>query len=157
MKILVFSDSHGAYSRLENAALLHPDADLFVFLGDGLRDAERLFERFPHIPHIAVKGNCDISGVGFSEVYLDEQTAELDGIRLFCCHGHKYNVKFSQINLWFRAKEKSADIALFGHTHEPFEREYEGIRLFNPGSVGMGSYGIIYIEKGAVLASHGKI
>lgn len=157
MKILVFSDSHGSYSRLERAADAHPDADMYIFLGDGLRDADRLFESKRGIASVAVKGNCDISGVGFSDVYLDEQTIDLSGIRIFCCHGHKYGVKSSELNLWFRAKEKGADLALFGHTHVPFERVYEGVRLFNPGSVSLGSYGVIYIENGAVIASHGKI
>ena len=44
MKLLVFSDSHGAAGRLFKAAEAHPDADMFIFLGDGLRDAEALFE-----------------------------------------------------------------------------------------------------------------
>ncbi|MBQ4067483.1 MAG: metallophosphoesterase [Clostridia bacterium] len=157
MKILVFSDSHGAYSKLERAAALHPDAGMIIFLGDGLRDAERLFEGYPLLDRVAVKGNCDLGGIGLSDTYLDEQTAEIAGKRIFCCHGHKYNVKFTQMNLWFRAREKEADIALFGHTHDPFERREDGLLLFNPGSVAQGSYGIIYIENGAVLASHGKI
>ncbi len=157
MKILVFSDSHGAASRLEGAARMHKDADMMIFLGDGLRDAEYLFEKTHGIPCVAVKGNCDSFSAAFSGSYLDEQTLDVDGVRIFCCHGHKYNVKLSQMPLWYRAKEKEADLALFGHTHVPFEREVEGVRLFNPGSVAERSYGIIYIEKGRVLASHGKI
>ncbi|MBE6587170.1 MAG: YfcE family phosphodiesterase [Ruminococcaceae bacterium] len=157
MKILVFSDSHGAYSKMESAVRVHPDADMIFFLGDGLRDADRLFDELRHIPHVAVKGNCDIASSFGGESYLDEQTVDLGGVRIFSCHGHKYGVKSSELNLWLRAKEKDAALALFGHTHEPFERYYEGVRLFNPGSIGMGSYGVIYIEKGAVVASHGKV
>ncbi len=157
MKILVFSDSHGAASKMMKAAEAHPDADMFIFLGDGLRDAERLFSRYSDIPHVGVCGNCDTFVNMGGESFLNEQTVDLGGIRIFCCHGHKYGVKSTELNLWFRAKEKEADLVLFGHTHEPFERYFEGIRLFNPGSVGMGSYGVIYIENSAVVASHGKI
>lgn len=157
MKILVFSDSHGDYRRLKKAADMHPDADMFIFLGDGLRDAERLFDESKGVTAVAVKGNCDISGVGFSDLYLDEQTLDIEGVRIFCCHGHKYSVKFSLLNLAYRAREKEVDIALFGHTHTPVETVNEGIRFFNPGSVREGSFGIIYIENGAVVASHGKI
>ena len=157
MKILVFSDSHGSYSRLLRAAEAHPDANMYIFLGDGLRDADRLFDEKRDIPAVAVKGNCDIAGVGFYDKYLDEQTLDLGGVRIFCCHGHKYGVKSSELSLWCRAREKEAQLALFGHTHTPLERVYEGVRLFNPGSVSLGSYGVIYIENGSVVASFGKV
>lgn len=157
MKILVFSDSHGTESKMRDAVSLHPDAKMLIFLGDGLRDADRLFERYKDIPHIAVKGNCDFTSTFGSETYLDEQTIEVEGVRIFCCHGHKYGVKSTELNLWFRAREKGAALALFGHTHNPFERTYEGITLFNPGSAAMGNYGVVYIEKGAVLASCAKV
>ena len=157
MKILVFSDSHGGYTNMEKAVALHPDAKMIIFLGDGLRDADRLFDKYRDIPHIAVKGNCDFSSTYGEERYLDEQTADVDGVRIFCCHGHKYGVKSSELSLWMRTREKEADVALFGHTHTPFERCFDGVRLFNPGSIGAGSYGVIYVENGAVVASHGKL
>ncbi|MBQ2326197.1 MAG: metallophosphoesterase [Clostridia bacterium] len=156
MKLLVFSDSHGAAGRLFKAAEAHPDADMFIFLGDGLRDAEALFERYPKTPAVAVNGNCDMFSVSANS-YLDEQTVDLGDIRIFCCHGHKYGVKSTLMRLYMRALEKEVGLVLFGHTHEPFERVNEGVRLFNPGSVMQGSYGVIYIEGGAVVASHGKI
>ena len=91
------------------------------------------------------------------ESYLDEQTVDLGEIRVFACHGHKYGVKSSELSLWLRAKEKEVDLALFGHTHNPYERCYEGVRLFNPGSIGQGSYGVIYVEKKGIVASHGRV
>ena len=156
MKILVFSDSHGAYSKLEKAVKSHPDADMVFFLGDGLRDADKLFDEYK-IPHVAVKGNCDFASSFGGESYLDEQTVALEDVRIFACHGHKYGVKSSELSLWLRGKEKEADLVLFGHTHEPFERVFEGVRLFNPGSIGQGSYGVIYIEKKGIVASHGRV
>lgn len=155
--MLVFSDSHGNYSKMKAAAELHPDAKMIIFLGDGLRDADMLFERFSSIPHAAVKGNCDFSFTYGAETYLDEQTIDVDGVRIFLCHGHKYGVKSSPTNLWYRAREKEVNAALFGHTHDPYDRYVEGIHLFNPGSIGQGSYGLINIDKGKILASHGKI
>ncbi len=157
MKILVFSDSHGAYSNMERAIGAHPDAEMIFFLGDGLRDADRLFDEYKNIPHVAVKGNCDFSASYGGESYLDEQTVDLGGVRIFACHGHKYGVKSSELSLWLRAKEKEATLALFGHTHQPYERCYEGVRLFNPGSIGQGSYGVIYIENKGIVASHGRV
>ena len=157
MKILVFSDSHGAYSKMERALEAHPDADMIFFLGDGLRDADKLFDEYKSIPHVAVRGNCDFASSFGGESYLDEQTVDLGEIRVFACHGHKYNVKSSELGLWLRAKEKEVDLALFGHTHQPYERCYEGVRLFNPGSIGQGSFGVIYVEKKGIVASHGRV
>ena len=69
------------------------------------------------------------------------------------------------------ARERSADIVLFGHTHLPYEayiasdsEEEKSVWLFNPGSMskpreGKPSYGIIDIfvrsGKRSVLLSHG--
>lgn len=142
---------------MKKAAALHPDAKMIIFLGDGLRDADVLFDEYRHIPHVGVKGNCDFSSTFGGESYLEEQTVDVEGVRIFCCHGHKYGVKSSELRLWMRAKEKEVDVALFGHTHTPFERCFEGVRLFNPGSIGAGSFGVLHIENGAVVASHGKI
>ncbi|MBR4933615.1 MAG: YfcE family phosphodiesterase, partial [Clostridia bacterium] len=116
-----------------------------------------LFDEYKNIPHVAVKGNCDFASCYGGETYLDEQTVDLGEIRVFACHGHKYGVKSSELNLWMRAREKGVDLALFGHTHEPFERVFEGVRLFNPGSIGQGSYGVIYVEKKGIVASHGRV
>ena len=43
MKLLVLSDSHGRVGMLEKAYETHPDTDMIVFLGDGLRDISRAF------------------------------------------------------------------------------------------------------------------
>jgi len=157
MKLLVFSDSHGAVYKMRSAVKNHPDADMILFLGDGLRDADTVFDELPDIPHAAVTGNCDFTSTYGSETYLSEQTLDLGGIRIFMCHGHKYGAKSTQMNLWMRGLEKEASLVLFGHTHEPFEHVIDGVRLFNPGSIGQGSYGIIYIENASVLASHGRV
>lgn len=154
MKLVVFSDSHGYTKKLETAASMHTDADLFVFLGDGIRDAERVFERFGGIPSTIVKGNCDSL---FSASHLSECTLDLAEARVMCTHGHLYGVKSGLGALCNAAKQKNAALALYGHTHTPLETRTDGIVMFNPGSVAQGSYGIVYIEKSGVLCSHGKI
>ncbi len=154
MKLLVFSDSHGRYKKLECAAAMHPDADMFIFLGDGLRDAERVFELFGDIPSTIVKGNCDSL---FSDSHLSECTLDLTDARVMCTHGHLYGVKSGLGTLAAAAKQKNAGIALYGHTHIPLETRMDGVLLFNPGSVAEGSYGIVYIEKNGILCSHGNV
>ena len=50
-----------------------------------------------------------------------------------------------------------ADICLFGHTHIPYFEIVDGLYVMNPGAVCSNSYGIIDIEKGAIMAYTTKI
>lgn len=153
MKILVMSDSHGAYTKLEKITERHCDADLFVFLGDGIRDAERVFAKYPDKPHYIAPGNCDF----FQGGYLPVSTLDLDGTRIVCCHGHTFGVKSGISSYLEYAKEKEASAALFGHTHRQFEMNCDGVLMFCPGAVCDGAYGLVYTERGAVLCSHGNL
>ncbi|MBE6713804.1 MAG: metallophosphoesterase [Ruminococcaceae bacterium] len=157
MKILVFSDSHGAYHKMKKAADLHPDSDMIIFLGDGLYDADTLFEEKKTIACVGVKGNCDLVSAYGANTYLDEQTVDIGQTRIFCTHGHKYHAKSTLMNLLYRAQEKEAQLCLYGHTHIALESVFDEVRLFNPGSVRNGEYGIIYIENAAVCTSHAKL
>ncbi len=153
MKLLVMSDSHGRDDKMEKIIALHPDADLIVFLGDGLREAERVLEDHRGISSFTVAGNCDWS---FHD-HVPLATLDLDGKKIVCCHGHSFGVKSGVGTLWEYAASKGASLALFGHTHEQYEENRDGIVLFNPGAVCDGCFGVIYLEKGAVLCSHGNI
>ena len=46
MKVLVFSDSHGASALAEEMLRRESDCQLVFFLGDGIDEAERLKERY---------------------------------------------------------------------------------------------------------------
>ena len=50
------------------------------------------------------------------------------------------------------AKEKSARVALFGHTHAAYCEEYDGIWLLNPGACGFygATCGVVQIDGEAV-------
>ena len=160
MKILVFSDSHGRAKNIVEALKIHGGVcDFAVFLGDGLKDIDYAREKFPSVPFVSVKGNCDTF---LFEGERDECVLDLDGVRVLITHGHKYNVKYGCGTILYRAMELEADAVFFGHTHIPLDtQEYIGekrIHLFNPGSVGMGaSYGIINTSGGVLVSSHGKI
>ena len=158
IKLLVFSDTHGREKHIETAIAAHGgNADALIFLGDGIMGANEVFGKYPHIPHICVKGNCDLYAAG----EVDEAMIDMGGVKILCMHGHKYDVKSSYIRAAYRAREREADILLFGHTHIPFERREEGLIMFNPGSLGLGfpdrTYGVIEIVGGQVVCNHGKI
>ena len=147
MKILVTSDSHGAYDRLCMAAR-REKPDVCFFLGDGLRDAGLLAEALPALPLYLVSGNCD-----FADFAPLRGLAPLGGLLFFYTHGHSLGVKNGIDTLWQAAHESGAEVALFGHTHSPFYEYWEGIHLFNPGALsqsraGGPTYGVITLGSG---------
>lgn len=160
MKILVFSDSHSHSKYIENALQIHKSsADLVIFLGDGIRDIEYVKSRYPQLPFVAVKGNCDVFS---SADYKDYAVLDLDGIRVLITHGHLFGVKSGYDRILYRAEELGLDAVFFGHTHQPLDfPTYVGekkIHLFNPGSIAYGgTYGVINTANGVLVASHGKI
>ncbi|MBQ8475352.1 MAG: YfcE family phosphodiesterase [Clostridia bacterium] len=158
IKILVFSDSHGREKNIEKAIEDHGcRADALIFLGDGLRGAENVFQKYPHIPHLCVKGNCD--GLVFNQV--DEATLDLGGIKILCMHGHLYDTKSSLLRAGLRAREVGASLLLFGHTHAALEMREEGLVYFNPGTIGLGypncTYGVIEIIDNKIVCGHGTV
>ena len=134
MKLLVFSDSHGCLSTMEQAALREAPAHI-LHLGDHLRDAEAL-RRKRSIPLTAVPGNCD--GLSGNPV-------------LIMTHGHLHGVKMNYQRILYAALEAEADLLLFGHTHRP-ECFYErGLWVMNPGACGKnGTYGVVEITPNGI-------
>ena len=175
MEFLIFSDSHGRTEGMELALkrqIKHPDG--IFFLGDGVRDAERL--DIGNALLYDVTGNCDwfscFCGEGNAPM---ERSFEMEGHRILMTHGHLFGVKGGVGGLLGHAVEVGADIVLFGHTHLPhlevlpagtmvgnmaLERP---LYLFNPGSVGQNadglglSFGTLTLRGELVLFSHGRI
>ena len=162
MKCLILSDSHGNTSLLSRALSLHPDAEVVFFLGDGLSDADALSVYYTDKAWVAVRGNCDFSGIFKSAPALKTEEIELLGHRIVLTHGDLYDAKYGLDRLKYLALETEADAVLFGHTHVPHE-EYVSAEhpfyLFNPGSVSSPSYtyGIMTLTETAILFSHGRL
>ena len=144
MNILIFSDSHGIRSyMLSVARQLRPDK--IIHLGDVWGDCACLE---PIAPVTAVCGNCD-----YSAPVPDERVLEIEGVRIFLAHGHRYGVKTDLQAFASAARAERADVALFGHTHSAYSAEHHGVQLFNPGSIamprsGLPSYGLLEADKG---------
>lgn len=160
MKLLVFSDSHSCPNRLLKAVNNHNGkCDLIVFLGDGLKDLDIISSKFPNIPIVKVKGNCDY----FSpKDILNEIILDLDGIRVLITHGHNHGVKYGYESILQYAYELEVDAVFFGHTHVPCDKveyiENKKIHLFNPGSVALTStYGVVNTSNGVLVTNVGKI
>ena len=132
MKAAVFSDSHGEILLMKEA-VQRSRPDLIIHLGDYERDAFALKNEFPHIPFFNVCGNCDMAQL--SPLW---DTVQIGPVKAYICHGHMHKVKYQLHSLYYAACEKSASIALFGHTHSPCNEEIGGVKLINPGSAGTG-------------------
>lgn len=166
MKYLVFSDTHrsllGVREVLSRCAA---GTDGIIFLGDNFDDSELIAQQYPEIPVFAVAGNCDISAKYLAPVY-QESILDIDGVRVLLVHGHNHMVKDGEGGLGVLekyARSKGVDAVLFGHTHVKYDKYVDGLYLFNPGSTskprdgGDPSFGVITIQKGQLLFSHGKV
>lgn len=135
-QILIVSDSHGCYPLLQKMVEMEPKTNALIFLGDGLKDIDRLQAEGCTLPMYTVRGNCDFSA--FSPA---EALEVFDGHLVFFCHGHHYGVKYSLDDYARAVKNRGAQVGLFGHTHLPTLEERGGVTLFNPGSIGAPRYG----------------
>lgn len=137
MRYAIFSDSHGDIESLQRAMLMcskRGKIDHFVFLGDGLRDFKASSELMAKLNSdyecTAVRGNCDIGINNVADIAIIK-----DGdINIMVCHGNSFGVKRDYSSLAFSARKNDAKIALFGHTHSPYNGEFHSIYLINPGS-----------------------
>ncbi len=181
MKMLIASDLHGSMDALDfiRARANELSPDMLVFLGDlvyhGPRnplprnyDTDAMLMQMPHIldlpcPVIAVRGNCDaeVDVVQMPFKMPDEAWLDVDGHKIFACHGHHLPDRPPIPQL------PAGTIVLRGHTHIPRGETIDGISVWNPGSLSLPkggfpkSYGIyqngifqVLDKKGNVILSH---
>ncbi len=148
MKFLIVSDTHGNRSSLETL-LSSEKFDGFLHLGDGAREAAEVSGLFPGLIFLGVTGNCDFDTAGLPA----ERIASVGGVPSILCHGHRYGVKLGYGTLISHARALGVRAVFCGHTHIPVIREYRGILLVNPGSLGFsGSYAVAETEDGKIKA-----
>lgn len=127
MRALIVSDSHGSKKELQQLKDTYEgNVNIMIHCGDS--------ELTPDHPDLqgfqVVKGNCDFYN-GFDE----EIITDVEGIRFFATHGHRYNIKMSLQTLLYRAKEVEANVVCFGHSHMLGAEFIDGILFINPGSI----------------------
>jgi phosphoesterase, MJ0936 family len=131
MRLGIISDTHRDCYYLNKAIEKLEKADYIFHLGDNIPDAVYLEERLKKKVY-KVKGNCDFSYETPIEIF-----EEIEGIKIFASHGHKYYVKYGYDNILERGISLGADIILYGHTHISSVRYEDGIWIVNPGSPSM--------------------
>lgn len=124
MKALIVSDSHGLTNELIQLKQQYEYVDVMIHCGDSelsMQDTEG---------YEIVRGNCD-----YETSYPNDIVTEVEGIRFFITHGHRYNVKMTLQNVLYKAKESQAQVACFGHSHIMGAELVDGTLLINPGSI----------------------
>ena len=122
--IILVSDSHRQTECLKQIRKMYPNAYAYLHAGDS-ELPRQLTEGYA-----CVQGNCDYYGDYESEVVF-----EVEGHRILLVHGHHDIGYGSLFGLVRHARERGCDIVCFGHTHVPYDEQFEDIHLFNPGSL----------------------
>jgi len=149
MRIGVISDTHIPIRAKEIPAEIleaFKKVDLILHAGD-LEELTVLEVLDSIAPTIAVQGNMDDYKV--KRTLPKKKIIEVDDFKIGLTHGYG-----SPKGLVERVKAefKSVDCIVFGHSHNPYNQEEDGILLFNPGSptdkffAPFNSYGIIQVE-----------
>ena len=145
-KLIVISDSHGNAKGIAELFPLIAENDYVVHLGDGAADMREARGLYPEKVY-ACGGNCD-----FFSPLPEDGVIEVERVRIYFCHGHRYGVKSDLTSLCQETKRRDCEVALYGHTHQAKITEMDGVTLINPGSlrysVGKGgSYCYLVINK----------
>jgi len=155
MRITVISDTHGDFETLYRIVEQNKNSDQFIHLGDGENEFQDIQSAFYGLPFIFIKGNNDWGN------YPQNLVTKLGGKNFYMCHGHRFERSMMKEFLAATAISNGCDIALFGHTHIPYNDYENGILLFNPGSASLPrggnrpTYGVIEIsDNGTINAKH---
>ena len=116
-----------------------------------MEEAEAAAAAFPDREFHLIRGNNDWHA---GRSYPLSKELLLGGRRLFCTHGHHYRVKMGLYDAVCAARERQADLLLFGHTHQPLTDYEDGLYLMNPGSLGYGgTYGYVDITPAGIVTN----
>lgn len=130
MRIIVMSDSHGDFAQVQKIVRDNLDADLFVHLGDGEEEIDRVKALYPDKRFIAVKGNNDWRSTKPITTFFD-----CNGVRIMATHGDMFSVKWGLERLMKEGVRQNARVVLYGHTHVARSDYLDGRYFINPGSV----------------------
>ena len=160
-KILILSDIHRSTGTAAKIIDEHKDASVIIFLGDGevafeTAMAECGINAYESVsPNVCmVSGNCD-----WDSMFPQTITPVLGGVKICVTHGHGYSVKSKPglFKLSEAASARGCTVALFGHTHSRFNEVINGVKLFNPGAVQNGQYGLAFVNDGNIELEHRSV
>ena len=129
MRILIVSDTHKSHANLEIALERAGHIDLLIHLGD-VEGKEDYIETLVYCPVHIISGNNDF----FSSLPREEEFF-IGEHHIFITHGHGYFVGMGEERLKEEARDRGADIVMYGHTHMPALTIEPDLVTLNPGSI----------------------
>jgi putative phosphoesterase len=131
MKYVIFSDAHGDHKEFDFIVDKYKnDSEVKYIFYNGDSQFKADDPSFNGL--ITVGGNVDF-GQDFPKENLISSNE--DHITFYQTHGHLTDANSGLSKMFELAKEKTADIVLYGHTHVVLAEEHEGILFINPGSI----------------------
>ena len=124
------SDSHGSAYGLRRSIMAQPKAEVVIFLGDG----EEVWPGSRTCSPRKCFWPCGATAIRGSQLPPSGEFT-VDGVKIFYTHGNYYGVKSGRYNIISAARDRGAQVLLYGHTHEAFTDYEDGLYLMNPGSV----------------------
>lgn len=127
MKYLFISDAHGDREILVKIFAANKDQVTQIFYnGDSeLASNDEVFNNV-----ITVAGNMD-----FDRKYEMSNHYQTKEQSIFQTHGHLFGVNYALTKLILAAKQVSAQIVTFGHTHQLGVEMIDNMLIINPGSI----------------------
>jgi putative phosphoesterase len=153
----VISDTHSWYDPAVEA--LFKGVDHILHAGD-IGDMRVLYRLREIAPVTAVRGNID-EGIHATPLNLEEKVC-LFGVEVFMTHILGNPERLSR-ELQLKVKQLTPNVVIFGHTHQSYLGNREGVLYFNPGSAGPRrfslprSIGLLEVTMGKVEAKIIKI
>ena len=122
--------------------------DMLLHMGD-VEGGELYLENTAGCPVYMVAGNCD-----FYSVLPDDEEVQIGDYKIFMTHGNRYYVSMGTERLKQEAMKRGAQIAMYGHTHQPDIDLDDDVMVVNPGSLSFprqdgrrASYIIMHIDE----------
>jgi len=150
--LVVISDTHGSKKGINSLLPIVRENNFVFHLGDGMSEFGALLGANP-LGFYFCGGNCD----GWGDC-PQEGVLEIEGVKVFYCHGHRYGVKTGLGRLAAHARSLGATLVLYGHTHVARIDEIDGVTLVCPGSLQAekdkgGSYAYVVVAGEKVTAT----
>lgn len=129
MRILIVSDTHRRDENLLKVLNKVKPIDMLIHCGDAEGSEALIYE----------KAECDVELVrGNNDFFSDlprEKEFWIGDYRVFLTHGHNYYVSMDNKTIKEEARERCADIVMYGHTHRPVIEYDKDLICLNPGSL----------------------
>lgn len=129
MRVLIVSDTHRRNENYLKALDKVSPVDMVIHCGD-IEGSEYLISESAGCPVQMISGNNDF----FSELPREKEFY-IGRYKVWLTHGHSYYVSMNNEILKQEAKDRGADIVMYGHTHKPVVEIQNDIIAVNPGSL----------------------